>query len=82
LPAHDGRVTSLGYSPTQRQLASGGEDGVVKLWSRNGRIVQTWRGHTGAVRALTFTPDGRRVISAGQDGAIRIWPVQSAGPRD
>jgi serine/threonine protein kinase len=82
--AHEGRVTSLGFSPTQqRLLASAGDDGAVKLWNlRTGHNVRAWYGHSGPVRALSFTPDGRRVISGGQDGAIRIWPVQPGGPRD
>jgi intraflagellar transport protein 80 len=34
--AHTGGVTCLSVNPDGLSIASGGEDGVVKVWSRNG----------------------------------------------
>ena len=72
---HEASVTAL--VTDGETLASGGADGVVRLWKMNApatktRLVATMKGHTGTVSSLAFLPDGR-VLSGGNDGTIRVW---------
>ncbi|HVS34027.1 MAG TPA: serine/threonine-protein kinase, partial [Gemmataceae bacterium] len=71
---HSVPVHALAYSPDGNALASGAEDGVIKLWSvAAGVELQTLIGHSGAVRALAFAPDGKTLASGGADGTVRLW---------
>ena len=57
-------------------MATGGVDGVVRLWSFvKAGVIAEGRGHSGAIRSLKFAPDGRQLVSAGDDGAVLVWNV-------
>jgi serine/threonine protein kinase len=77
--AHDGPVQAIAWSPRGLYVATGGADGMVKLWrAENLEQARTYRGHRDAVGALTFSPDGKLLASAGQDGSIRIWATAAS----
>lgn len=71
--AHDGLVTSLAFAARGDTIASGGDDGTVRLWTLDGRAVgERYTGHEGAVMAVAFSPDGDVVASGGADDTLRL----------
>jgi len=55
-------------------LASGGEDGTVRLWETGTwRALATLQGHAGGVRGMALSADGHMLVSAGFDGTVRLW---------
>lgn len=63
-------------------LASGGDDGVLKLWnlkavhpSSDLEPIFTLRGHRGPVLATVSVPSSGLLFSAGADASIRVWTV-------
>jgi WD40 repeat protein len=67
-------VWGLASSPDDKQLASAGQDGTVRIWhAARGQELLILRGHTGAVRGVVFSPDSKRLASAGDDATVRVW---------
>lgn len=70
--AHDNAIRSLAYSPTRSLLASGIDDGTIRVWHGTS-LHHEWTAHEGRVTAVDYSPSGRHLLSAGDDGFLRIW---------
>jgi WD40 repeat protein len=77
LAGHVGRVTALTFSSDGETIATGGEDGTVRLWRRRlGTVIRTIRAHRTAVASVQFSHDGQLVFSVGER-ALKAWAVAS-----
>jgi WD40 repeat protein len=79
--AHPQGACTVETSPDRRIMATGGSDGVVRLWDaatlEPGRVLE---GHGGRVCGLAFTPDGSIVATGSEDGTARLWDVATGEP--
>jgi WD40 repeat protein len=71
---HGAPVHALAVAPSGRIIATGGADGNVDLWSRDGRRLRMLR-HGGDVLSAGFSPDGRLLVTSSSDGTARVWRV-------
>ncbi len=74
-------VTAIAFPPTGTLIATGHDDGVVRVWDMaTERLVHEFRGHELAISALAFSPVGTQLASAGEHKILYIWDV-STGER-
>lgn len=45
----------------------------VRLWSRDGQLLQSLQGHKGMIHSVTFSPDGQHILTASADRSARMW---------
>jgi WD40 repeat protein len=65
------------FDAQERLIVTGGEDGKVKVWSREtGGLVSTLQGHKNFINKICVTRDNRLVLSAAQDG-VRFFDLRN-----
>ncbi|WP_020474319.1 hypothetical protein [Zavarzinella formosa] len=68
----------LAFSPVASILASGHDDGMVKLWKLPKlELIAEFTAHKDAVSSIAFSADGRELTTAGDDHLIHGWDLTS-----
>ncbi|MCX8567095.1 MAG: WD40 repeat [Glomeribacter sp. 1016415] len=71
------RVFNVLISPDSRWLASGNENGTVKLWrlsdDAGASAHQTLKGHKLQVLSMSFSPDSKWLASGSCDCTVKLW---------
>jgi WD40 repeat protein len=68
-------VHSVAFSPDGGLLASGYNDGNIRIWNRLNGQCTVLQGHASIVRSVSFSPDGKFLASGSDDRTIRLWKL-------
>ena len=89
-PQDEEGVDSAALSPDGSRIATGGMDGVARVWdARTGEPVTPPLVHTGGskyanlsqrVSCVAFSPDGRLLATSSGDGATHVWDAATGSP--
>ncbi|GIL87255.1 hypothetical protein Vretimale_1782 [Volvox reticuliferus] len=84
LVGHRSEVCGLKWSPDDRQLASGGNDNQLYIWSLpSASPVYKFTDHTAAVKAIAWSPHQHSLLASGggtADRCIRFWNTATGVP--
>jgi len=70
----DAEVSSLAADSTGRLIASGFQDGKVRLWDRASWTLRVaLDGHRSAISSIAFSADGQLLASGSHDTDIIVW---------
>lgn len=79
---HPQGIRALAWSPNGARLATGGEDGAVRLFdATTGQHQVTYKKHRASITALAWSPDSQQLASAGEDGTVQVWDAASGKKR-
>ncbi|MGL6073243.1 MAG: hypothetical protein ACRC8S_03670 [Fimbriiglobus sp.] len=71
---HTSWVTALAFSPNEKTLATGHDDGTIRFWETVGfTLVAEMPAFKAGISALKFAPDGVHLAAAGEDRMIQVW---------
>ena len=79
---HTNGISFVALSLDNKQLASGSEDGSIRLWTTaTGRLEQTLQGHEKEIGWISYVQQGTRLASCTYRGesVIIIWSPKTGG---
>lgn len=76
LEGHNDAVSKVSFSADGNMVVSGGADGEVKIWSRDGRELETFQAHDKKITSIIFSPDGQKLITGSEDKTLKLWNLQ------
>lgn len=73
---HYNDINTLSFSQDGHYVATGGDDGKVKLWNMlSGFCFVTFNEHSCGVTGVTFAPNNQVVLSSSLDGTVRAFDL-------
>jgi len=73
---HSINISCLTYSADGQFIATGGDDGKLKIWNTTtGFSFVTFEEHSGPINAIVFSPKTNAVFTASVDGTVRAFDL-------
>jgi len=65
------------FTPDGHSVLSGGQNGALGLYARDGKIRAALIGHTGEIKAVAVSEDGRWALSGANDQTLILWNLRA-----
>ncbi len=79
LIGHEKTVVAVAFTPDGKRLATGSQDGTVRLWDKVNpdRPPMILPGKITEVKAIAISPDGQWLAAIGIDTQIKLWNLNN-----
>jgi WD40 repeat protein len=77
--SHGGTIKSFQFFRQDKYIVSIGSDKTIKIWTSDGRLVNTLVGHTARIECMAVNREGTLIVSGSTDGGdltLRLWDVE------
>jgi WD40 repeat protein len=85
LDGHTAPISRAVMSADSRWLATGGDDGAVRLWDLQSASPSlapvVLGGHAKRMAECAFGPDSRWLVTTSDEGTVQLWDVTTPEPR-
>ena len=79
--AVQGAVRSVAFNMDGTQLATGGTDGIVRIWdTQSGEEMLVLKQQKSWINSITFSPDGTQLATCAQSGTVQLWDLATGQP--
>ena len=78
---HFQTIRSVAFSQDGRRFATGGWDGLIKIWSAEGVYQQTLYGNEWPIHLLMWSPDGQSLASVARDRTTQLASLKTGKPK-
>ncbi|MFT3698093.1 MAG: WD40 repeat domain-containing serine/threonine-protein kinase [Kofleriaceae bacterium] len=68
-------VSARGIAIANDFVATGNADGIVRIWDRTGRLIETLKSNRGAIATIAFSADGARLMAQDSRRATTVWDI-------
>lgn len=73
IPAHEGEINAVCWSPDGATLLTTGSDGAIREWAPDGRPLRVVATGLSNYLSARYAPDGRSIAAGDRGGTIRVW---------
>ena len=76
---HKDAVLTIDISKDGQLIASASFDGVIKIWQRNGQLINSFTAHNDQIWSIKFIETQEQMIlaSASDDHTIKLWQIEN-----
>ncbi len=64
---------AVGFNANNNTVVTATENGKVKFWTVDGKLIKTISAHNQKIWSLHFSPDGKYFATGSADDTIKIW---------
>jgi COMPASS component SWD3 len=76
IEAHDEGINDMVWDHFGEYLFSCSDDGTIKIWDREGRLMHTLLTHVNFVQKLAIDPLNLLLLSGGADNSAVLWDIR------
>lgn len=66
-------ITSLVFSPHEQTLIAASTDSTIRIWTLQGKLLQTYRSPLGPVNSISMASDGTQFLTTHQQTVALLW---------
>ncbi|MEO0926711.1 MAG: AAA-like domain-containing protein [Cyanobacteria bacterium J06643_13] len=73
IEAHDAPIWAVDINSKNTQIATAGNDKLIKIWDVEGNLLYILASHSRKVWDVVISHDDQQIVSASEDNTVKLW---------